>query len=223
MKRTLLTICAAITTLCAVAQTPVVVEPQSQRTQTAQTTTDSYTTRSYSPGRYSSTYTDRANRWAVGLNFNAATNNPVWEFGLGANLQFYATDAFRIEASYNGLLRRHYWASWNVNLNLHYLIEVADNLELYPLVGVAFNHAQFKVDAEDAWDDTAYSHKFGAIGLNVGGGIQYSINEHLFVKAEAYWKYAPEKLLDPEERAAARTKTHFGSRTVLIAGIGYCF
>ena len=128
-----------------------------------------------------------------------------------------------VKASYNGYFRRNFWASWDVNINLHYLIEVADQLEIYPLLGATFCHGQFKVDAKDSNDGDAYSHKYGKLGLNIGAGIQYSINEHLFVKGEAFWKYVPSRELDTYESYAAGTDTKFGQRAVISAGIGYRF
>ncbi len=222
MKRIIFSLCLAASTTLAFAQTPVVVEPRTQRTQTTQATTSTYSSDSYSYS-YRPDYKDRANHWAVGMNFDCGTSNPVWAFGLGANLQFYATDDFRIEASYNGYFRRNFWASWDVNINLHYLIEVADQLEIYPLLGATFCHGQFKVDAKDSNDGDAYSHKYGKLGLNIGAGIQYSINEHLFVKGEAFWKYVPSRELDTYESYAAGTDTKFGQRAVISAGIGYRF
>ena len=222
MKRIILSLCIAATATLAMAQAPVVVEPRSQRTQPTQTAAPAYAYDNYSYS-YRPDYKDRANHWAVGLNFNCGTSNPVWAFGLGANLQFYATDDFRVEASYNGYFRRNFWASWDVNINLHYLIEVAEQLEIYPILGATFSHGQFKVDAKDSQDATAYSHKYGKLGLNLGGGIQYSINEHLFVKGEAYWKYVPMRELDTYESYAADTSTKFGQRAVITAGIGYRF
>lgn len=223
MKKTLVTLCALATAVCVAAQAPVVVEPKSQRNATTATTSTSTSSYSSYSRYYDDSYRDRAAKWAIGINFDAGTHNPVWAFGLGVNLQFFATDAFRIEASYNGYIRRHYWASWDVNVNLHYLFEVAEKLELYPLVGVTFNHAQFKVDASDSQDGKAWSHKFGRPGVNIGGGIQYNINEHLFVKGEAYWKYVPSIELDLEEQYAADTETNFGQRAVISAGVGYRF
>ena len=40
--------------------------------------------------------------WAVGLNINQGTPNPVFNAGLGGKIQFYASRAFRLEASFNG-------------------------------------------------------------------------------------------------------------------------
>ena len=228
MKRTLTTICAMAAAVALLAQEPVVVEPKSQRNAPT-TTTSSYITSysSYSSSSYAYSYRDRANHWALGFNIGGGTHNPVWALGLGLNLQYFATDAFRLEASYNGYLRRNHWGSWNVNINLHYLFEVADQLELYPLLGVAFNHAQFRIDtgeAEPGYESyEGEKENFGKFGLNLGGGIQYSFNDHLFVKAEAYWKYMPEGILPIQLQLAADTSRKFGQRAVIIAGVGYRF
>ena len=219
MKKTLISLFAFAAASFVAAQTPVVVEPKSERAAKTTTTSSSTTPSSVYYGRTYDDYRERAGHWAVGFNFNAGTHNPVWAVGLGANLQYYATDDFRIEASYNGYIRRHYWATWDVNIDLHYLINVAEQLEIYPLLGVTFNHGRFLYEASY----TEYTRNYGKIGLNLGGGIQYSINEHLFCKAEAYWKYCPERTLPEEMQNAADTETKLGQRCVLSAGVGYRF
>ncbi len=213
----------AISSEC-LAQEPIVVEPHTQRTTTSSEPAQPAAARQpeqHYYHHYYSSYDDRANHWAVGVNFNTGTNDPVVAFGIGANLQFFATDDFRIEAAYNGYLRRKNWAAWDINLNLHYLIEVAERLEIYPLLGGTFSHAQFKADKPYP-AGTDGSQKEGAFGLNIGAGIQYSFNDHLFAKAEGYWKYTTTKELDTKYTDHGYSG-ELGPRVVAVVGVGYRF
>lgn len=191
MKRIIATTCMLAATVALLAQEPVVVEPRSKRHEKPATTATTTSSTTYNTsGRNYSSYDERAKRWAVGFNIDLGTKHPVLAFGLGANLQYFATDHFRMEASYNGFLRRQDWASWDVNVNFHYLFRVIDRLEVYPLLGVAYTQARFKTS-----DPMGTNETLRAPGFNVGAGAQYNITDHLFAKAECYWRYVPTKEL----------------------------
>lgn len=151
--------------------------------------------------------------FALGINLDNGTRNPVLNWGLGAKLQFYATHAFRLEGSFNGFINRRHVNFWDVNLNLHYVFYLKEGFSLYPIAGATFMHGHYN-------DEGFYSNREGCFGLNIGAGLQYDITEHLYVMAEGVYKYSAKRCLDDFDGGH---DYYVGPRFNASVGIAYRF
>ena len=121
--------------------------------------------------------------WAVGLNINQGTPNPVFNAGLGGKIQFYASRAFRLEASFNGFFKHKGVAYWDTNLNAHLVLYMKKRFSIYPLLGATVMYGHY------------IDHGLG-FGINIGAGLQYDITENLYAMLEPYYKYSSKSSLD---------------------------
>lgn len=117
---------------------------------------------------------------AVGLNLSYGTE--ISNLGIGAKGQYNFTDAIRVEASFDYFLKKDDLSMWDVNVNAHYLFPVKD-LKIYPLVGLTYTNWK---DSFDYWDGIKdyYDDSEGKFGVNLGGGVQYDINDNWAVNFE---------------------------------------
>ena len=126
---------------------------------------------------------------AVGLNLSYGTE--ISNLGFGVKGQYNFTDAIRVEASFDYFLKKDDLSMWDVNVNAHYLIPVKD-LKIYPLVGLTYTNWKDSFDFgnyldgfKDYYDDDLeLSDSEGKFGVNLGGGVQYDINNNWAVNFE---------------------------------------
>ena len=119
---------------------------------------------------------------SVGLNFSYGT--PHSNLGIGIKGQYNFTDAIRGELSGDYFLGDDMLNMWDININAHYLFNVAEKIKVYPLVGVTYTN--WNVDF-DFWGES-YSESTGRFGANLGGGVQYDINDIFAVDFEAKYQ-----------------------------------
>ncbi len=113
---------------------------------------------------------------AVGVNL--VYGSEIESMGLGARFQYGILDQLRAEVGFNGFFEHDHTSWWDVNLNAHYLVGLKnDQLYIYPLAGL--NYTMTKVSVPGVGSDEE-NH----IGLNVGAGVEYEINEHFGVNLE---------------------------------------
>ena len=97
-------------------------------------------------------------------------------------VQFYAASQFRLETSFGYYFKAKERIDWEVNLNAHYLIPMKDSgLWIYPILGVQFLHRHYTLDIDDA--------NQARVGLNVGAGLQYDVEDNIYVNAEVKYTY----------------------------------
>ena len=134
---------------------------------------------------------------AIGLNLSYGTE--IKNLGIGVKGQYSITDAIRTEASFDYFLKKDGLSMWDVNLNVHYLFPLTEKLKVYPLVGLSYTNWKFDysdseddygiyLDDDDDWDGGDSSSSTGKFGLNLGGGIQYSITDVFTVSFEARYQ-----------------------------------
>lgn len=142
---------------------------------------------------------------AVGLNLNYGSE--IKNLGIGAKFQYGITDAVRGEASFNYFLEKDGLKMWDGNVNLHYLFNVDEKINVYPLVGLSYtnwsnggseppvyrdlnDNGKWDSDepAYDAdgnnWKGGSSSDSEGKLGVNVGIGAEYQLNDKWAVGAE---------------------------------------
>jgi len=154
-----------------------------------------------------------AGDWAVGLNINQGTRNPVFNLGLGAKLQFYATRSLRLEGNFNGFFKMRHVSYWDTNLNAHYVIYMKKGFSFYPILGATFMHGRYN-------DEGIYSNREGCFGLNAGLGLQYDVTENLYIMAEGLYKYGSKHCLDDFEGGY---DFYVGPRVHVAVGVAYRF
>lgn len=90
--------------------------------------------------------------------------------GIGVRFQYGVNDQLRLAPSFNYLFENDGKSSaWGLNADIHYLIPVSSELTIYPIGGLGF----LSNDYEDGF------------GLNVGGGLDFTITKELSFYAEA--------------------------------------
>ena len=107
---------------------------------------------------------------AVGGNLVYGTE--IESLGLGARFQYGILDQLRAEVGFNGFFAHNHTTWWDVNLSAHYLLGLLhEQLYFYPLAGL--NYTMTKVTTPGVGSDEE-NH----VGLNLGAGLEYEINEH---------------------------------------------
>lgn len=123
---------------------------------------------------------------------NLVYGSEIESLGLGARFQYGVLDQLRAEVGFNYFFEKDHVTWWDVNLNAHYLVGLwNDQLYIYPLAGVNYSMVTAKYDDVKTFDEDGtpiiekgYKDEENHIGLNVGGGIEYELNEHWGVNFE---------------------------------------
>lgn len=111
---------------------------------------------------------------AVGANL--VYGSEIESLGLGARFQYGILDQLRAEVGFNGFFEHKHTSWWDVNINAHYLLGLwNEQLYFYPLVGLNYTMTKVKIDGSDEENH---------IGMNVGAGVEYELNEHFGVNLE---------------------------------------
>lgn len=148
----------------------------------------------------------RQGETAVGGNLSYGSE--IKSMGIGARFQYGVMDQLRGEVGLNYFFEKDHTSWWDVNLNAHWLVNVWNNqLNVYPLAGLNYSMTTKKYDSytetttnkieefdengnlvirEETNTETYPAHKDedNHIGLNVGGGVEYELNERWGVNLE---------------------------------------
>lgn len=107
---------------------------------------------------------------AVGANL--VYGSEIESAGIGARFQYGVTDQLRAEVGFNYFFEHKHMSWWDVNINAHWLVGLwNDQLFIYPLAGVNYTMVNFSGDLDNKGEE---NH----VGLNIGAGIEYEINNH---------------------------------------------
>lgn len=107
---------------------------------------------------------------AVGANL--VYGSEIESAGIGARFQYGITDQLRAEVGLNYFFEHKHMSWWDVNINAHWLVGLwNDQLFIYPLAGVNYTMVNFSGELNDKGEE---NH----VGLNIGAGIEYEINNH---------------------------------------------
>jgi outer membrane protein X len=113
---------------------------------------------------------------AAGLNL--VYGSEIENLGLGARFQYGILDQLRAEVGFNYFFEKNHMSWWDVNINAHYLLGLwNEQLYIYPLAGMNYTMVDFKGELDDKGEQ---NH----VGLNLGAGIEYEINDHFGVNFE---------------------------------------
>ena len=110
--------------------------------------------------------------------FNLVYGSEIENLGIGARFQYGILDQLRAEVGFNYFFEKNHMSWWDVNINAHYLVGLwNEQLYIYPLAGLNYTMVDFKGGLDDKGEQ---NH----VGLNLGAGIEYEINNHFGVNFE---------------------------------------
>ena len=113
---------------------------------------------------------------AVGANL--VYGSEIASMGIGARFQYGVLDQVRAEVGLNYFFEKNHLSWWDVNINAHYLLGLwNEQLYVYPLAGINYTMVDYKGELNEKGEE---NH----IGLNLGAGIEYELNEHFGVNLE---------------------------------------
>ena len=102
-------------------------------------------------------------------------------FGLGVQGRYNFTKEIRGAASFNYYFQTNNVSGWDLNANAQYLFPVGNGFTLYPLAGLTYLHATAHVDNLLAGANNVSTDK---LGVNLGGGVDYQLNDKVKLNAE---------------------------------------
>lgn len=120
----------------------------------------------------------------------------IGNIGVGAKYQYNVTDNIRLEGVGDYYLKTDGVTMFDLNVNGHYLFPINDKVTLYPLVGLNFTHWKqdeggvdyddndYEKYSDDGDSDDSWSLSDSSIGLNLGGGVQYTLTDKVRIGAE---------------------------------------
>lgn len=109
---------------------------------------------------------------------NLVYGSEIENLGIGARFQYGVLDQLRAEVGFNYFFEKNHMSWWDVNINAHYLVGLwNEQLYIYPLAGLNYTMVDFKGDLNNLGEE---NH----VGLNLGAGIEYELDEHFGVNFE---------------------------------------
>lgn len=113
---------------------------------------------------------------AAGLNL--VYGSEIESLGIGARFQYGILDQLRGEVGLNYFFEHNHMSWWDVNINAHYLVGLKnDQFYIYPLAGLNYTMVNYKGEKDPKGEE---NH----VGLNLGAGLEYEINDHFGVNLE---------------------------------------
>ncbi len=111
---------------------------------------------------------------AAGINL--VYGSEIESMGIGARFQYGVLDQLRAEVGFNYFFEHNHLSWWDVNVNAHWLVGLwNEQLYIYPLAGVNYTMVNDKNPTERHPEGPGQKNY---IGLNVGGGFEYEIDEN---------------------------------------------
>ena len=122
---------------------------------------------------------------AVGVDLvvnSAATGDEEFvRVGLSGKFKYNVSDPLRVEGVLTLFAKQEYATTFDLSVNAHWLIPVAgDKLFVYPLAGLGAYTVRYSGDG--------YSDSESRIGINIGGGADFKVNDRLSINYEYKYK-----------------------------------
>lgn len=111
----------------------------------------------------------------AGAQFTVGAGQGICNPGLGAKFSYSVTDPWRLAASFDYGFQTEGIATWDINVDAHYQFFFGKGFRVYPLAG--FTLLGYHVPEIKKSNSTC-------VGMNIGGGAQYDINDSWAVFTE---------------------------------------
>lgn len=113
---------------------------------------------------------------AVGANL--VYGSEIESMGVGARFQYGVLDQLRTEVGFNYFFEHNHLSWWDVNVNAHWLVGLwNEQVYIYPLAGLNYTMTKISIPGEGSDEE---NH----VGLNLGAGLEYEINDHFGANLE---------------------------------------
>ena len=129
----------------------------------------------------------------AGAQFILGAGQGITTPGLGAKFSYSITDPWRLAASANYGFKNKGISTWDVNVDAHYQFFFGKGMRAYPLAGFTVMGYHYGITPEEGFygdydmgdsKATHYSANSTCVGVNLGGGFQYDINNAWAVYTE---------------------------------------
>jgi outer membrane protein X len=126
----------------------------------------------------------------IGINLGVAPDVIEYEeftnFGLGAKINYMATDEVRLEVQGNYWFEDNYLSIFDISANFHYLVPVTNKFALYPLVGLGYGRPKYKLSH---WEGADRGESYDRFLFNVGIGGEVALTHDLSLGLEIKYQY----------------------------------
>ncbi len=95
---------------------------------------------------------------------------------VGAQARFEVADQIRFSPEALIMLPQNHTIGFDLNANAEYVFPLENGLSAYPLAGLNMANGRFSYQG--------YSDSYTNFGLNIGGGIDYKLNDTNYLNAE---------------------------------------
>ena len=140
------------------------------------------------------TFAEEGDKW-LGVNLNYGFSSEYKNFGIGGKFQYEIKQNLRLEAAANYFFSRSVGGDYgdlrtwmlDANVNAHYLIHLSEKLRVYPILGPSFLFA--KASDKDGGVTDHFTGSRVRLGVNIGAGIEYQLNDQLKLNADFKYQY----------------------------------
>lgn len=118
----------------------------------------------------------------AGVQFQVGAGKGLANPGLGAKFSYSITDPWRLAASVDYDFKVKNTSVWDINIDAHYQFFFGQGFRVYPLLGftIVGYHATAPKSVQTLYSllgMKAHSVNTTCVGMNIGGGFQYDIND----------------------------------------------
>lgn len=102
-------------------------------------------------------------------------------FGVGVQGRYNFTKEIRGAASFNYYFKSDNVSAWDINANAQYLFPLKKGFTIYPFAGLSYLHSSYSYDLGYIG---VKNNGTGKLGLNLGGGLDYQLNDKVKLNVE---------------------------------------
>lgn len=121
----------------------------------------------------------QVNKGQAAAGINLLYGSEIKSMGLGARFNYAFIDQLRGQVEFDGYFKRHNTTWFDVSINAEYLVPIkTDVLYVYPKAGMTYSMKTIKDPVTKEKDEENH------VGLNLGAGLEYEINDHFAATLE---------------------------------------
>ncbi len=114
----------------------------------------------------------QVNKGQAAAGVNLLYGSEIKSMGLGARFYYAFIDQLRGQVEFDGYFKHNHTSWYDVSINAEYLLPLKnDVLYIYPKAGMTYSMVTYK-------DEFGVKDEENHVGLNLGAGLEYEINDH---------------------------------------------